>query len=239
MRRTRDRLLVLLLVTSLSIAGCAASNTSDRPPPMVGAIGSTLQASDAQFTLVQVIPDPTKNVVTTVLTALNTSSRAVNLSNLSVISLLSDVAGHTYTPDAGSGVVVPQCAGPGFAAPIAPGKAVQGCEYFTVRPRAAPAQLELLVKPTLRWRIANEPAPGSQGLGNSGTGTGTGTGSGTGTGTGTGSGTGTGTGTGSGTGTGTGTGPVAKHPATPHPKKKKTKVKKVKKVKVKVKKPKK
>jgi hypothetical protein len=238
MRRTRDRLLVLLLVTSLTIAGCAAaSTTSDRPPPMVGAIGSMLQASDADFTLVQVIPDPTKNVVTTVLMALNTSSRPLNLSNLSVISLLSDSAGHTYSPDASSSVVVPQCAGPGFAAPIAPGTSVQGCEYFTVRPKAAPAQLELLVKPTLRWRIANEPAPGSKGLGNSGTGTGTGTGSGTGTGTGTGSG--TGTGTGSGTGTGTGTGPVAKHPSAPHPKKKKVKVKKPKKVKVKVKKAKK
>jgi hypothetical protein len=240
MRRSRDRLLVLGLVTSLSMAGCAGSSKgSDGPAPMVGVIGSSLQASNAQFTLVQVIPDPDKSVVTTVLTALNTSNRAVDLSNLLVISLLSDAAGHTYTPDAHSDVVVPQCAGAGFVTPIAPGQTVNGCEYFSVRPGAAPAQLELLVKPTLRWRIANEPAPGTRGLGN-GTGAGTGTGTGSGTGTGTGSGTGTGTGSGTGTGTGTGTGPATTHPPhAPHPKKvKKPKVKKIKTPKVKVRKPK-
>src|ERR1700683_246354 len=135
--------------------------------------------------------EPTKERRPPVRAALTTPGRAVDLSNLSVISLLSDAAGHTYTPDAHSDVVVPQCAGAGFVAPIAPGQTVNGCEYFSVRPGAAPAQLELLVKPTLRWRIANEPAPGSAGLGTSGTGTGTGTGSGTGTGTGSGTGTGT------------------------------------------------
>ena len=53
---------------------------------------------------------------------------------------------------------------------LAPGQSARGCVFFQVPAGAAPAQLELLVRPTLRWRLSSAPLPS---VGNTGTGTST------------------------------------------------------------------
>jgi hypothetical protein len=220
MRRPQDRLLVIILVVSLSVAGCSGTSGAAKPPPRtVGTLGSTLQADGAQYTLDQVVQDPTQMVVAVVLTAHNTSRASAQFGNLSVTSLVSDATGRTYTSDPSSRAIVQQCEQGGFFTPVAPGQSQQGCEFFTVPPGTVPVQLELLVHPTLRWQLTSAPPPGTV---HPGTGTGTGTGSGT------------------GTATGAGPGPVKKkhHPHARHPKKPKAKKVKAKvKPKVKAKRP--
>ena len=234
MLRTGHRPLAVLLAVSLGVAGCTAPPKA-APLPTSGGVGSTLQAVGAQFTLDQVIPSPSQQLVTTVITVANTSSAVADFSGLSIKFLLSDVAGHSYTPNPSSAAFVAECVGSLLSAPIPAGQTAKDCEYFQVPAGAVAAQLELLVQPTLRWSIAGAVPPGTTTPG-TGTGTGTGTGPGTGTGTGVGAGSGTAPGTGTGTGTGVRTttvGPVKKkHPGHhPKPRVKKPKVPKVKRVK--------
>ena len=62
-----------------------------------------------QYTLDQVITDPSQKVVVAVLTAHNTSHSEQHFGNLSVTSLLSDTAGRTHSPDPNSSAVESQC----------------------------------------------------------------------------------------------------------------------------------
>ena len=93
---------------ALCLAGCSEPRAA--PPATVGKVGSTLQAAGVQITLDNVILDPAGQLAVTVLTLRNTSTATASYSTLSVASLLSDTKGHTYSPDANSGAIVPACA---------------------------------------------------------------------------------------------------------------------------------
>ena len=86
----------LLLAVVLVAAACGGAPTR---AVTVGATGTTLDAAGTQFTLDDVIPDATTNVLTTVLTVRDTASTATRLTILSVLAQLTDTDGRTYTPD--------------------------------------------------------------------------------------------------------------------------------------------
>ena len=134
------------------------------PLPTVGKLGSTLQASSAQFTLDQVFSDADHKVVVVILTALNTSNVSADYSNLSVITLMSDTTGHSYSPDPNSPAVEQQCDQGGFFTPVAPGQSQRGCEFFPCRPGVpgatrAPGAPHLAMGPGAR-PTAHHPEPG-------------------------------------------------------------------------------